>query len=413
MRTTALADFTMGDRIKIFREQRGLSQKTLGELVARTENWMYKVERGIVPVDRISVLIDIARALNLRDLSDLTGGFLQLAVDGRPVAEHPSVPAIRKILALPTSMLGKNLDADPLTPEELEMEVAGTLKVYDTAKLRYTVVGDLLPPLLHQAYATLRAASGAAELNAVRGVISLYSLYEVWLRRVGEFDLARVAADRGVGLADDTGDPMFQAAAAWKMACVLTSSGYPEDSLDLANQMIEECAPGENARPEHLSAYGALHLQGAVAAVRASKVPTGWDLLRNADRIAQQLGGDYNHWNTCFGPTNVAMHSVHLAAEEGNPAEALRLADSVVVGDNQPMERKTRYLLELMNCNRVQRDDYATVYLLKNIKDLSPEEITFSPLAREAVTDLMKREKPMWVGDLREIAVHMGLISAA
>ncbi|MFF4863495.1 hypothetical protein ACFY3J_17485 [Streptomyces sp. NPDC001231] len=39
----------------------------------------------------------------------------------------------------------------------------------------------------------------------------------------------------------------------------------------------------------------------------------------------------------------------------------------------------------------------------------SSEEIVFSPLVREVVADLLKREKPMWRDDLRAVATHIGL----
>lgn len=220
---------------------------------------------------------------------------------------------------------------------------------------------------------------------------------------------ARIAADRGLALADDAKDPALLAAAAWNLSCVLTSTGNVDDSVELARQAIATCKPGEDATPEHLSAYGALHLQAAVAAVRANLGPVAWDLFRAAERCAAQLGEDRNDWHACFGPTNTAMHGVHLAAEEGDTSEALRLADSVHVPGSMPMERRARYMIELMNCNRIQKDDYATVYMLRGLVEQSPEEVTFSPLVREAVTDLLKRERPTFRDDLRKIAKHVGI----
>ena len=85
------------------------------------------------------------------------------------------------------------------------------------------------------------------------------------------------------------------------------------------------------------------------------------------------------------------------------------MADGVEDNPELPLERRTRYLIEVMNCNRIQRDDFATVYMLKRITTQSPEEVGFSPLVREAVADLLKREKPMWRQDLRAVAQHIGM----
>jgi transcriptional regulator with XRE-family HTH domain len=402
-----LTNFTIGDRIKYYRDQRGLSQKTLGELVGRTENWVWKVEHGQLPVDRVPLLMDLARVLRIKDIADLTGGFLKAATADMD-AEHPAVFAIRRALSLPPSSL--DAGADSLSVQDLSAEVDEAWTVYETATRRYAQVGDQLPVLLSRAYGTLRDASSEQEnLEATRVLVSLYGLHQIWLRRVGERTLARVAADRSLALADTTGDPVLRSAAAWNLSCVFTSSGDVENSIELARDMIANCAPAPDSSTEHRAVFGALHLQGAVAAVRANKGPVAWDLFTSAQQIAEQTGEHNGYWHMCFGPTNVAMHSVHLAAEEGDANEALRRADSVEVSDLIPLERRTRYMIEVMNCNRIQHDDYGTVFMLKRLMDQSPEEITYSPVVRDAVADLLKREKPVWRQDLRTVAKHVGL----
>jgi transcriptional regulator with XRE-family HTH domain len=401
-------DFGIGARIRYYRERRGLSQKAMAELVGKSENWAYKIEKGVLPIDRLSVLIDLARVLHVRDLTDLTGGVLTGAVSG-PQTEHEALPAIRRALSLPSSLLPSGIGEVPV--EEYRAAVNDAWRVYETqTQDRYADIGGRLPNLLRQGYAAVRDADGELqERRAVALLISVYSLAQVWLRRVGEPVQARVAADRGVALADQVGDPALLAAATWTLACVLTSSGEVADSVALARETIASCQPGEDASPEHLSAYGALHLSAAVAAVRDNQGPVAWDLYRGAEGAAARLGQDRNDWHTSFGPTNVAMHAVHLRAEEGDTVEALRVADSVEDNPELPLERRTRYLIEVMNCNRIQRDDFATVYMLKRITTQSPEEVGFSPLVREAVADLLKREKPMWRQDLRSVAHHIGM----
>ena len=50
----------IGERIAIYRRRRGLTQLVLAGLIGRSESWLSQVERGIRPIDRLSVLIDIA-----------------------------------------------------------------------------------------------------------------------------------------------------------------------------------------------------------------------------------------------------------------------------------------------------------------------------------------------------------------
>ncbi|MGW6604881.1 helix-turn-helix domain-containing protein [Streptomyces sp. NPDC055036] len=397
--------FSIGQRIKWFRERRGMSQKALGDFINRSENWVYKIEHDRIPVDRVSVLIALCQTLRC-GVEDLTGGYLSGITTAE--AEHEHVPSIRQALSMPSSLLPLRIEG--VGVDDFEAAVTDAWKVYETqAVARYRDIGERLPNLLRQGHAALRDAGAEEEPAALRQLISLYGLHQIWLRRVGEPTLARIAADRGLALADNAGDPALLAAAAWNLSCVLTTAGEVSDSYELARQAIAQFKPDGDASPEHWSAYGALHLQGAVAAVRANKTPMAWDLYRGAQAAARRVGGDLNHWHTCFGPTNVAMHEVHLIAEEGDASEALRVADTVQVNPALPLERRTRYLIEVMNLNRVQRDDYATVHILGKLMKQSPEEIVFSPLVREAVAGLLKREKPLWRDDLREVAKHIGL----
>ncbi|ATL32273.1 helix-turn-helix domain-containing protein [Streptomyces formicae] len=406
-------EFTLGQRIRFYREQCGLSQKAMAELVGRGENWAYKVEHDQLPIDRISVLIKLAQVLHAEDLKDLSGGYVHGSATG-PNTEHPHVPEIRQSLSLPSSLLPKYVGV--VSADDFAASVTDAWTVYETqTNKRYVDVGRRLPGLLRAGHAALRDANGSdMESSTLRQLISLYGLFQIWLRRVREPTLARIAADRGLALAERASDPALLAAASWNLSCVLTSAGDVKDSVELARQTIASCKPGDDASAEHLSAYGALHLQAAVAAVRANQRTVAWDLYREAERISGRIGLDRNDWHACFGPTNVAMHGVHLAAEEGDATEALRLADNVERPESLalevlPLERRTRYLIEVMNCNRIQRDDYATVYMLKKITAQSPEEVVFSPLVREAVTDLMKREKPTWRDDVRAVAQHIGM----
>lgn len=403
-------EFTVGQRIRYYRQRRGLSQAALAGQVGRSEVWLGKVERGEIPVDRLSMLLDLGRVLHVRDLSDLVGPAVTLDPGGGSPG-HPSVPAIRRALSSLPSLLSAGYQTAPPEPAEVATRVAEAWRTYETEKKRYEPVGEALPGLLAEAHAAVRNAPAGQELVAVRALIDLYHLHQMWLRRVGEHDWSRIAADRALALADETGDPALIAAAVWNVCCILTTSGDVADSLDLARSAIERCRPVEESPAEHVSAYGALHLAGVIAAVRSDNAPAAWDLLREADRVADRLGEDRNDWHAVFGPTNVKMHAVHLAAEEGDATEALRLADDVSLNESLPLERRTRYMIEVMNSNRMTRDDYGTLFMLQKIKQQSPEEIKFFPLAREATTDLLKRERPAYRHELREVAEHMGVLA--
>ncbi|WP_307781930.1 helix-turn-helix transcriptional regulator [Streptomyces sp. MBT65] len=403
-------ELTTGDRIKVYRKRKGLSQAALGGLIGRSEDWVSKVERGVIPAENLSVLLEIARVLDIRELSELTGRSIALVTNGSH--EHESVPEIRRALNTISSRLGDNLPGTPLTPDELAQRVDEAWHAYEHDVDRYAVVGPQLPNLLAEAQYAARNVGTDDEAKVARAVISLYHLLQVFLRRVGEHTLSRVAADRALQLADQTGDPVLLGASAWNVALVLTTTGAVAESADLARSAMEITTPGDDASPELLSVHGALHLVGAVASMRDSRPAAAWDLLHEAERIAQRAAVDRNDWRTAFGPTNVAMHGVHLAGEEGDATEALRLADAIE-DENPvlPLERRTRYLVEVMNANRLKQDDYATLYMIGRIRKTSPEEVKYFPIVREAIRDLLKRERPSYRAELRDHATHVGVLA--
>jgi transcriptional regulator with XRE-family HTH domain len=85
----------IGERIAIYRRRRGLTQLVLAGLIGRSESWLSQVERGIRPIDRLSVLIDIAHVLKV-NVTDLTGQPFSLAPNGS--FENDAVHAIRHAL---------------------------------------------------------------------------------------------------------------------------------------------------------------------------------------------------------------------------------------------------------------------------------------------------------------------------
>jgi transcriptional regulator with XRE-family HTH domain len=404
------SELGVGDRIRFHRERRGLTQAVLGGLVGRSEDWVGKVERGALPVDRVSVLLELARILRVRDLSALTGQVvITLTADDSP--EHESAPAIRRVLVTQPSALGRDLPGEPLTADELAEQVAEAWRIYEYETVRYSVVGPLLPKLLAESYHAADAASGLPLAAIIRYQVSIYHLLQVFLRRIGESRLSHLAADRAMVLSDQVADAVLISASAWNLCSILTNAGHVEESADLALSTIGRYPLAVDSPPEHVSAHGALHLAAMIASVRAGRAPTAWDLLGQARNLAERLGQDRNDFRTSFGPTNVAMHSVHLAAEEGDASEALRLADHVEDNPELPLERRTRYFIEVMHAYRLKRDDMGALWMAQKIRSLSPEEMKWHPLVRATVGDLWKRARPSYRNEVQELAEHIGLVA--
>jgi transcriptional regulator with XRE-family HTH domain len=146
---------SIGSRISRVRRRRGLSQRELAGLVGRSESWVSKVERGDRSVDRLSVLLDVARALNV-DVTALTGQPSLPDSSRRDVGG--GVPAIRRVLSRFDRIPGvasplQHAELRPVT--ELRRDVVRIWRRWQAAE--YSSLGDVLPGLLvevrHQVFA--------------------------------------------------------------------------------------------------------------------------------------------------------------------------------------------------------------------------------------------------------------------
>jgi transcriptional regulator with XRE-family HTH domain len=90
-----MQDMPIGERIRLYRRRRGLSQPKLAQLIGRSESWLSQVERGVRSVDRFSTIIELARVLRVQ-VVDLTGRPLSLAPNGG--AHFEAVDALRRAL---------------------------------------------------------------------------------------------------------------------------------------------------------------------------------------------------------------------------------------------------------------------------------------------------------------------------
>ena len=80
----------LGERIAYYRRRRGLSQVKLAGLLGRSESWLSQVERGVRSIDRISVLTEVAGALNVPVTELSPDPLIQAGPD-----EHPAARAVR------------------------------------------------------------------------------------------------------------------------------------------------------------------------------------------------------------------------------------------------------------------------------------------------------------------------------
>jgi hypothetical protein len=104
------------------------------------------------------------------------------------------------------------------------------------------------------------------------------------LTKIGEADLAWIAADRGLNAARAAGDVVVTGTLLRTVAHALQATGRYREAVQLTNDAANYLEPHlSDATPELLSVYGTLFLAGSMAAARANDAITTRTFLQTAD----------------------------------------------------------------------------------------------------------------------------------
>jgi transcriptional regulator with XRE-family HTH domain len=402
-------DRSIGERIAHHRRNLGLTQEGLAMRLFRSKSWVTKIERGERPLDSVRTLVDVARALGVQ-VRDLTGQpwFPESGGPG-----HDAIPAIRRAL---TSLTAPSTRPDgqpiePRDPTSLRADVLAAGRLWQTDRHCYSAVVPLLPDLIIEA--RLAAAVGEQRHEANRTLALLCQLLQEVMARLGEIDLAWIAAHQSLRAATDTdNDPALEAASAWRVC----HAALRMDNLDEVYNVAADAA-GKLRRalrnepsPEGLSAYGGLQLVSGVAAIRASDPAATDRFLGEARRAARELGDGRNDFWMTFGPANVAIHDAEVLLERGEVAAALRRATTIDLSALPSLERRSTHYVNVARAHALRRHDTEAVAAMLQAERFNPEGLGYNMLARDLLRALLRRERRQAMPGLRGLARRLHLL---
>ena len=205
----------LGERIAFHRRRRGLSQVKLAGLVGRSESWLSQIERGVRSIDRISVLNQVASALNV-PVTELAPG----ALTAKDLDQPTAVVALRSALTGYDS-LGSLLQMSAQEGEGVDW--AGLRARVDEAwelvhSSSFSQLGRVTPELIADAEAASRSASGAHRQQAFSLLAETYQIASAVLSKLSETDMAWIAGDRAVLASVRAEEPLMAAASAFRIA---------------------------------------------------------------------------------------------------------------------------------------------------------------------------------------------------
>lgn len=405
----------VGERIAIYRRRRGLSQTVLAGLIGRSVSWLSQVERGTRAVDRMSVLIDLSRALKV-DIAELTGQPFALAPNGG--LEPEGLADIRRVL-MRYAELPSAINPSPSTvsaPPDLiqlrsRVETAWRLRQAS----RYGQLGRQIANLITDAEQATQHYQGDEQRTAFALLAETYQVARAMLRKLGDAHLAWIAADRAVQAGRHADSPLLVAVGARALSQVFTETGQLDAALEISLSSAAALEPWlrqEGNGPEEWSVWGALLLTAALAAARDNDIGAASDYLRRAARAADQIHGDRNDLWTSFGPTNVAIHGISVAVELGDVPETIRRAEQIntTTLPADLLERRAQVLIDLGRAYVQRRDDAAASAVFRQAEELAAEEVHYSVPVREALREMLKREHRYATPELRPLAQRTGII---
>lgn len=390
-------DASIGTRIATYRRRRGLSQAALAGLVGLSVSCLSQVERGVRSVDRMSVLLDLAQVLHV-DVEALTGRPWEYSPNGGTASSD--LDGIRDAVLGYTELVPSSAGATRLA-HGLGMAVERGFEAYQAA--RYGQAVRDLPAVL-RASAASDWAGADSETYALAHVLAAKLL-----RKRGAVELANRCADRAALVAGMTSSSVVRGLAGYQVAAGLLRIDRIDEAERLVLALADQHSPQDDTE---VSVQGSLWLLASVIAGRRSDVGEAMNRLAQAQALAELLGRDDNLAWTAFGPTNVALHRISVAAELGDAGEAMRAAEGMHPEQFPAglLSRRAQMHLDLgWAYAQRHRDADATLHLLE-AERIAPETIRYNVIVREHVRDMLSRGRVSGTSALRELAVRAGIL---
>ena len=405
-------ELPIGRRVAYWRGRRRMSQQVFADRLGKSKSWVDKVERGVRKLDKFSVIHDIADVLQV-DAQLLLGHEPDRRTGAEPGIGRHEIAEIRAALER-YDQVGASFRDPPLAPDlpELGKAVQHAWLTYQHAK--GTALARSLPGLLRQAQAADAAhQDGQAATDSAHLLGQVYQIASSSLRNLGELELAWLAADRAVTVAQRAGDPLLAGVATFRVGMALLAMGRARPALEINVSVANRLAPASasDAGPRRLSVYGMLLLQGAMSAAKLGDVATTEDLLAAAEEAAELLGGDFNHYWSSFGPTNVLLHRVAAAVELGDGRYAVATHERIGRDGLAALvpERRVHHLLDMARGWAQVGDVHRAGEMLVAGDRLAPTELRSRPITREILGDVLRRTNGEPPPAVCELAEHVGV----
>jgi transcriptional regulator with XRE-family HTH domain len=373
---------TVGARIRVLREWRGMHQRTLADLVGLSQPHLSKIERGRQALDKRSHIASFARALRVSE-ADIIGG-PHLSADPVQSAPHAGIPALRVALETNTITSPACDRARPL--EELVREVADRIEPMRRT-CDYATIGDLLPGVIDELYVHIAAPEDEyAYRVALETLIDACNVAAFTAKVLSYPDLAHVIAVRADEAATILGDPVQRGKTQFLIVQTMPREGWRR-TLNAAERAANTLEPHVHD-PLGIQTLGMLTLSAAMSAAACKDHDGAKHWLDEATSLAGRIDDDPDHAWQGFSSTNVNIWRIGVEVERGQSGPIMLDMAKSVHGEKlgNYHARKADFIADVgRGLAREKKTRSTAVQWLRRAEDVAPQRIRNSQPVRHTV----------------------------
>ncbi|WP_329425769.1 helix-turn-helix transcriptional regulator [Streptosporangium sp. NBC_01495] len=283
------------------------------------------------------------------------------------------------------AMLGLTSSPAPIPGPRLRAELAAAL--LDFHRCSYNRLAHVLPRLISSGHALAAASPDDTGVNAV--LAEIYTLTTRMLIKLDDQQLGWMAADRARVIAGAAGDPLMAAEAARNLAVLARKAGWHAQAMTIALSAADHLDL-RDGDPRRTAERGLLIQSAAYTAARCGDRAGMRELTNEAAAIATRLGAPLlrDHGGG-FGPATVQLHRISAEYSIGEAGAAIATARKLPPASLPTVERRVRYYTDIARAygQMGRRDDCLNALLAAERH--APEEIHARPAVRDLISGLL------------------------
>lgn len=391
----------IGARVRMVRNARGLSIRTLADLAGISKSVLHEYEVGDRPLERLSdidalsIPLGVSRDWLLGRPADPTS---PAHADG-----HDRAARLRAALIDTELNIGPDHDRRPLP---ILVDAADDL-------WRTHMSGDITtsarraPDILTELHSWAVNGDDQEQTTAGRAFVVACAAAGAVAKWLGFLDLAWTAATQGRRAAVAVADPVLTGFA--EFCCSHALAPYSRAYANSA-QALAVLQPHASDTPLGMQVYGMLHQMAAFgAAVTGRAADVTAHMAEAADLAART--GDRDDLALYFGPTNLDVWRVSIAVEQGEGGRAAEIARKVDVRAMPSTGRQATFYADLGRGFAQERRDGQALNAFLTSERLSPDWTHENPLVREATEGILRRAvRASTSAELRSFARRVGTL---